>query len=71
MSGPDETGELKEEGELQDYTVHRIEGYLKEKGKRIIGWDEYWKVMFLKQRLLCRGEVRRVVLKGRREETRW
>lgn len=31
---------MKEEGELQDYTVHRIEGYLKEKGKRIIGWDE-------------------------------
>ena len=31
---------MKEEGELQNYTVHRIEAYLKEKGKRIIGWDE-------------------------------
>ena len=31
---------MKEEGELQDYTVHRIEAYLKGKGKRVIGWDE-------------------------------
>ena len=31
---------MKEEGELQNYTVHRIEVYLKEKGKRILGWDE-------------------------------
>lgn len=31
---------MKEEGELQNYTVHRIEAYLKEKGKRILGWDE-------------------------------
>ncbi len=31
---------LKEEGELQNYVVHRIENYLKAKGKKIIGWDE-------------------------------
>ena len=31
---------MKDEGELQNYTVHRIEAYLKEKGKRILGWDE-------------------------------
>ena len=31
---------MKEEGELQDYTVHRIEAYLKGEGKRVIGWDE-------------------------------
>lgn len=31
---------LKQEGDLQNYVVHRIEEFLKTKGKRIIGWDE-------------------------------
>lgn len=31
---------LKQESDLQNYVVHRIEGFLKSKGKRIIGWDE-------------------------------
>ena len=31
---------MKEEYELQNYVVHRIEAFLKTKGKRIIGWDE-------------------------------
>lgn len=31
---------LKQESYLQNYVVHRIEGFLKSKGKRIIGWDE-------------------------------
>ena len=31
---------LKEEGDLQNYVVHRIEEFMKTKGKRILGWDE-------------------------------
>lgn len=31
---------LKEEGDLQNYAVHRIEEFMKTKGKKIIGWDE-------------------------------
>lgn len=31
---------LKQESDLQNYVVHRIEAFLKSKGKRIIGWDE-------------------------------
>jgi len=31
---------LKEEGDLQNYVVHRIEEFMKTKGKKIIGWDE-------------------------------
>ena len=31
---------MKQEGDLQNYVVHRIEEFLKTKGKRIIGWDE-------------------------------
>lgn len=31
---------LKNEEELQSYVVHRIEAFLKTKGKKIIGWDE-------------------------------
>ncbi|GHU72872.1 hypothetical protein FACS189413_16580 [Bacteroidia bacterium] len=31
---------LKDEHELEDYFVRRIENYLKEKGKKIVGWEE-------------------------------
>ena len=31
---------LKDEYELQSYTVHRIEKWLREHGREIIGWDE-------------------------------
>lgn len=31
---------LKNEEELQSYVIHRIEAFLKTKGKKIIGWDE-------------------------------
>ena len=31
---------LKDEGELQSYFIHRIEKFLNSKGKRLIGWDE-------------------------------
>lgn len=31
---------LKDENELQSYFIHRMEALLKEKGKRLIGWDE-------------------------------
>lgn len=31
---------LKNEDELQSYFIHRMESLLKEKGKKLIGWDE-------------------------------
>ena len=31
---------LKNEFELQSYFIHRVENYLKSKGRHIIGWDE-------------------------------
>ena len=31
---------LKNENELQSYFIHRMESILKEKGKKLIGWDE-------------------------------
>ncbi|CAK7084758.1 MAG: hypothetical protein PARBA_03805 [Parabacteroides sp.] len=31
---------LKNEDELQNYFIHRMEAILKEKGKKLIGWDE-------------------------------
>lgn len=31
---------LKNEDELQSYFIHRMEAILKEKGKKLIGWDE-------------------------------
>ena len=31
---------LKNENELQSYFIHRMESLLKEKGKKLIGWDE-------------------------------
>lgn len=31
---------LKNENELQSYFIHRMEALLKEKGKKLIGWDE-------------------------------
>lgn len=31
---------LKNEEELQSYVIHRLEGILKAKGKKLIGWDE-------------------------------
>lgn len=31
---------MKEEGELQEYLVSRIEKFLKENGRKMIGWDE-------------------------------
>ncbi len=31
---------LKNEEELQSYVIHRVEAFLKTKGKKIIGWDE-------------------------------
>ena len=31
---------LKDEKELQSYFIHRLEGMLKQKGKRLIGWNE-------------------------------
>ena len=31
---------LKDENELQSYFIHRMESILKEKGKKLIGWDE-------------------------------
>lgn len=31
---------LKDENELQSYFIHRMETLLKEKGKKLIGWDE-------------------------------
>lgn len=31
---------LKDENELQSYFIHRMEALLKEKGKKLIGWDE-------------------------------
>ena len=31
---------LKDENELQSYFIHRMESLLKEKGKKLIGWDE-------------------------------
>lgn len=31
---------LKNEEELQSYCIHRLESMLKEKGKKLIGWDE-------------------------------
>ena len=34
------TGGLKDEHELQNYFITRIEKYLNSKGKQIIGWDE-------------------------------
>ncbi|MCB0446636.1 MAG: family 20 glycosylhydrolase, partial [Gelidibacter sp.] len=34
------TGGLKDEHELQNYFITRIETYLNSKGKQIIGWDE-------------------------------
>lgn len=34
------TENLKNEEELQSYFIHRMEGLLKEKGKKLIGWDE-------------------------------
>ena len=34
------TEKLKNENELQSYFIHRMESLLKEKGKKLIGWDE-------------------------------
>lgn len=34
------TEHLKDEKELQSYFIHRLEGMLKQKGKRLIGWNE-------------------------------
>lgn len=34
------TENLKNEDELQSYFIHRMEAILKEKGKKLIGWDE-------------------------------
>ena len=31
---------MKEEGDLQEYLVSRIEKFLKENGRKMIGWDE-------------------------------
>lgn len=31
---------LKDESELQSYMIARIEKYLNDKGREIIGWDE-------------------------------
>lgn len=31
---------LKDESQLQSYFIHRMEAILKEKGKKLIGWDE-------------------------------
>lgn len=34
------TERLKDEAELQSYFIKRIEGFLKSKGRKLIGWDE-------------------------------
>jgi N-acetyl-beta-hexosaminidase len=53
---------LKDESELQSYMIARIEKYLNDKGREIIGWDEILDGGLAPNEPSCRGGVRRVAL---------